>query len=270
MTKLFWFAVLLTFLAIPAARADQPGPSFNCAVATGTAEQMICRNPQLAAADRALANIYNNTEYQAGIDPKALRREEDAWLLTRNKCTTDACIAAAYATRKAQLLDESLRAASPAAYDETQPYPAPADALAIAQRQIGQNCNAVGYGGVLASSFQQIAGFLPIITAQDTVWPVAIGPARFAFLLNTASAACIIADVVALPPPAIADSFLECFPDDAATLGLNPVGLGMRKSGVAGNVAYWDIQNQKLQRIPLGVLGLDKSGMRCQQPETGE
>ncbi len=100
-------APVLLVLAAAAPRAHASillNPSFDCKIANGTVEQIICHDSNLAEADRDLNQTYEATAAEPGIDPKRLRREEDAWLLSRNKCTTDACVAAAYATRKTQLL----------------------------------------------------------------------------------------------------------------------------------------------------------------------
>ncbi len=255
------------------AHADPP--SFNCAIAKSAVEQRICHNPALAAADQKLNQDYQNTAAQAGIDPKALRRDEDAWLTnTRNKCTTDACIASAYAERDAQLLDESMAAASPAAYAETRPFTAPPPAALTALSRVGQACAALGWGtgAAIPAPFAAIPGFLPITLNGGTIWPAATGGTRFAFLLNTSASPCIVSDVATLPPSTLANEFLECFPAASSTLAGDGGGLGLRRSGSSLNIAYWDVDpgTHHLNREPLGVLALDTSGLTCQQPETGE
>jgi uncharacterized protein len=264
-------ALAFLIAALPAAHA-QNAPSFNCAKAALAVEQMICADPALAAADRDLADTYNNISHQGGINAKKLRLEEDAWLAnTRNKCTDKACIEAAYASRKAQLLDESQQAASPAAYVETRPFPAPAAALAIATAEIGKACGAIGFGGQPPPPFSTIPNFLIITLPGHYIMPLRIAGTRFAFALTSTPQGCTINDVVTLAPPDTADQFLLCAPADAS-LGLAPAGAGMRKSGSPTNIAYWDIDpaTNRFIREPLSVLALDQSGLRCQQPETGD
>jgi len=43
----------------------------------------------------------------------------------------------------------------------------------------------------------------------------------------------------------------------------------MRKAGVKKLVGYWEIDDGKLVRQPLDVLGVNNS-VRCQEPETGD
>ncbi len=107
--------LMLAALAPPAGAAILLDPSFDCRIATGTVEQIICHDSNLAEADRDLNQTYEATAAETGIDPKRLRHEEDIWLLARNKCTTNACVAAAYASRKTQLLAIEARTAAGAA-----------------------------------------------------------------------------------------------------------------------------------------------------------
>jgi uncharacterized protein len=270
MTRHFLFTIVLLIAAAPAARA-QPAPSFNCAKATLAVEKTICADPALAAADSDLADTYNSVSNQGGIDAKQLRREENAWLAnSRDKCANKSCIEAAYAARKAQLLNESEQAASPAAYAQTRPFPAQADAFGLATAQIGKACSAIGFGGQPPPPFTIIPGFSIITLPGHYIMPLGIAGSRFAFALTSTPQGCTITDAVTLPSPQTADHFLQCAPTDPS-LGLAP-GAGMRKSGQPGNIAFWDVDasSNHFTREPLGVLALDQSGLHCQQPETGD
>lgn len=65
----------------------QPAPpplraSFDCATARPGAERMVCADPGLAAADRALARAYRRA-LESGVDPVDLRGEQRDWLAIR-------------------------------------------------------------------------------------------------------------------------------------------------------------------------------------------
>ena len=57
-------------------------PSFNCRYARTTSERMICVDPNLAAADRRLAQAYSQA-VASGIPERVLRRQQDEWLGAR-------------------------------------------------------------------------------------------------------------------------------------------------------------------------------------------
>jgi uncharacterized protein YecT (DUF1311 family) len=57
-------------------------PSFNCRYARTPSERMVCVDPQLAAADRRLAQAYNQA-IASGVPERVLRRQQDEWLGAR-------------------------------------------------------------------------------------------------------------------------------------------------------------------------------------------
>ena len=57
-------------------------PSFNCRYARTTSERMVCVDPNLAAADRRVAQAYREA-VDAGIPERVLRRQQDVWLGAR-------------------------------------------------------------------------------------------------------------------------------------------------------------------------------------------
>ncbi len=249
----------------PAADAQTDGPSFDCTHVTAQVTKLICATPELGVLDRKLAADYDSTVHQGGIDGKALRADEARWLQTvRNRCTTVDCLKAAYAARDAALLDQSLRAASPAAYDDTRPYPASAEAVVVARGLVGQPC-----GGAPAESLPgtaKIPGFSPIVARDAYVAPLRIGAARFAFLLtypDTDRQGCTVRSFVTLPAPAAGERFMQC------SLADDSHGFGVRQSD-GKTVAYWSIDDNAgaLRREPIHVIGAQD--LRCQQPETGE
>jgi uncharacterized protein YecT (DUF1311 family) len=56
--------------------------SFDCASAQPGAEQIVCSDPELAAADRQLARAYRRA-LRSGVDPVDLRREQQDWVAIR-------------------------------------------------------------------------------------------------------------------------------------------------------------------------------------------
>jgi uncharacterized protein len=264
--------VILVGMVYSACVLAEEGPGFNCTYAKSLAEKLICTTPELAKLDRQLAELYENTRYQGGIDAKALRKSEDKWLQeNRDVCTDVPCIERAYAQRIDLLTEQSMRAASPAAYDETRPFRSAVVPLAQVKAYTGKSCETVRDEAAMRRlGFEKIPGFLPIITAKGTVYPIQLRSDRFAFLTTEAlDDSCRLTDVVALPPRSIADSFWQCdlrMPDVTTY-----PGMAMRLAGHPSIVAYWTIDGQRGQfrREPIGVLGA-ASTLRCQTPESGE
>jgi uncharacterized protein len=255
----------------PATESAASDPSFDCRAARSDAEKLICATPELAALDRKLAETFDATRFQGGIDAKALRKDEDRWLVAvRDRCTDVACLKAAYIARNAALLDKSLQAASPAAYAETRPFPAPAEVLSAAKSLIGTQCPDVfSPDSKVFPGFEPVAGFSTVIGKNGYVVVRTRSGIRFAFLLSEADgdlSSCRVSDVVVLPPPSKANAFLQCHLDDPPS-----AGFGMRLAGHRGVVAYWTIDGDqgKIDRVPLGVLAAEDR-VRCQEPETGE
>ena len=90
------------------ARTDRaPGdsrPSFNCRYARTYTEKEVCASPALAGRDRAMASLYYDV--MANADPAVrgrLRRSRDAFLARRERCGSEACIAATYDARNAEI-----------------------------------------------------------------------------------------------------------------------------------------------------------------------
>lgn len=74
-------------------------PSFDCRYARSRAEQMVCGDPRLAAADRALHQVFEAAMRRAP-DPRALRAEQDRWLAVRERAAPDPdAVAAVYHQR---------------------------------------------------------------------------------------------------------------------------------------------------------------------------
>jgi hypothetical protein len=70
-------------IATPRAR-----PSFNCRNARTSAEQLVCSDPVLAAADWRLHNAFEQASAQSP-SPRALRLEQDRWLAVREAAAPD-------------------------------------------------------------------------------------------------------------------------------------------------------------------------------------
>jgi uncharacterized protein len=262
-------AWLVMVAAASAATSNVSGPSFDCGRVHSDVNKLICATPDLAALDRKLAADFNNAKYQGGSDGKALQAAEDAWLRdVRNKCTDATCLRTAYQARDAKILEDSLRAASPAAYADTMPFPVDRTIWSEAHAFVGQTCSANSHDLHIARPGYSVPrGFLTIVGPQGFfVEALEKSGARFAFLVQVAdgSGACTIRDVAVLPKPDKANAYLQCSIDD---IGMGP---GMRLAGKSDVVAFWTIDAAKaaLQRQPVNVLG--QGTIRCQQPESGE
>ena len=94
-----------------APRLEQPpppalqatSPSFNCRYARTRSEQMVCGDPGLAAADRALDRAFREA-IRAGQSASELRRAQDRWLSVREEAASSAeAVAQVYARRIAEL-----------------------------------------------------------------------------------------------------------------------------------------------------------------------
>ncbi len=99
----------LVLLAVSPASA-QVGPSFDCAKATTAIERTICKEPELAKADRDMVAAYAALASKVkGASKEALVRDQGSWVVERNRaCTGDAisiapCLAERYAMRTANL-----------------------------------------------------------------------------------------------------------------------------------------------------------------------
>jgi len=259
---------VLALLACLAARAAE-GPSFDCTKVTGAVTRAVCASPELSALDRQLAEHYRALQAQPATDRAALARDELAWLReVRDRCADDACIAAAYRARDAELLARSRHAASPAADDETRPFAVDAGLWTAAQSLRGSRCE-LGERLLRDAGYGPVPGALPVVGNGSLVVERRRHDADFAFLVDT-RAGCTVVDVVALPPLAQAGTLLQCtVPGD----GPEPLssGVGLRRAGQRVPVAYWEanVSAGRLVRQPLGVLGWGRT-IRCQQPESGE
>src|ERR1700757_4648417 len=123
--RLTFFLALFAGVSTQAPAQNQPsGPSFSCERAHSATEKMICGDVELSRLDRDLSSAFVALSAQPGTDNKALRTDEDFWLAgKRNLCSSKECLVLAYRSRIDDLNDRSLRLASPAAYDETKPFP---------------------------------------------------------------------------------------------------------------------------------------------------
>lgn len=120
------FCVLTLLIAAPA--WAQEGPSFDCAKAASSAEELVCSDPNLAVADRQLAETYARAlaaarSLDAGADQAeaTLKTTQRGWIGGRDDCwkadDLKACVGRAYLTRDAELvalwmLDESMTEAA--------------------------------------------------------------------------------------------------------------------------------------------------------------
>jgi hypothetical protein len=262
----FALAGILCALALPTF-AD--GPAFNCARITSHVNQLVCASPELSALDRHLNVVFGNLRGQPGIDQKALADDEARWLReVRNRCGDADCLRRTYSARVSDLLGRSQQTASPAAYEETKPFPVGPSSMAQAQALIGRSCGPVP-DVPNSAGFGSRPDYIPIIGRDVIVRPHTMHGDLFAFLIDTKDGGCRVGDVVALPSPKVAGAFLQC--SVASTDGTVSTGFGVRKAGQNAPVAYWEIDSSemKLIRQPIELLGWDNK-LKCRQPEWGE
>jgi alkylhydroperoxidase/carboxymuconolactone decarboxylase family protein YurZ len=79
-------------------------PSFNCRYGRSSSERMVCSSPGLAAKDRQMSSIYYAAMARADAATRShLRRSRDAFLVKRERCGSEECVAAAYNSRIAEI-----------------------------------------------------------------------------------------------------------------------------------------------------------------------
>ncbi|MEQ9239944.1 lysozyme inhibitor LprI family protein [Roseovarius indicus] len=100
------FSGLLVVLATSA--GAQEGPSFDCANAGSTAEELICADAGLAALDRRVAQRYAAALDKAGGAAGELRAYQRGWIKGRDECwkaeDERACVEGEYLRREAELV----------------------------------------------------------------------------------------------------------------------------------------------------------------------
>lgn len=93
----------------------QEGPAFDCAKAESDAETLVCADPDLAAIDRRLADVYARAlDVASGLDAGAAEAEAElkatqrGWIKGRDECwkadELRTCVEAAYLMREAELV----------------------------------------------------------------------------------------------------------------------------------------------------------------------
>lgn len=107
--------LVAVFCAIAAPVVAQEGPSFDCAKAGTSAEEMVCADADLARLDRLVADRYAAAMAAArGLDAGAdeaeaeLRAYQRGWIKGRDECwkadDQRACVEASYQRREAELV----------------------------------------------------------------------------------------------------------------------------------------------------------------------
>ncbi len=100
--------ILTTVTVMPAVGAAADGPAFDCRKAQGEAQALICKDPDLAALDRQLDEVYRAALSKAKKDKSALRADQDEWAKIRDACAKDpdampACLGRSYQARVGEL-----------------------------------------------------------------------------------------------------------------------------------------------------------------------
>ena len=79
--------VVAAAIASSTATVAAQGPAFDCAKAQGAVEQLICKDPALAALDRKLDGVYKAASAKAtGQVATWLRTEQRGWIKGRDEC----------------------------------------------------------------------------------------------------------------------------------------------------------------------------------------
>lgn len=80
--------------------------SFDCKKASTFVEKEICSDATLGKLDDALTNNYRSMlATDLGDGGVFLKREQRAWIVQRNKCTTDKCLVDLYRKRVDDICD---------------------------------------------------------------------------------------------------------------------------------------------------------------------
>ena len=108
MTKTTLAILAASCLAAPLAQASHP--SFDCSKATHEAELLICKDADLAALDRSLAELYATVlKHTPASQQAALKTEQRGWVKGRDDCwkadDKHGCIKAEYQSRIKELKD---------------------------------------------------------------------------------------------------------------------------------------------------------------------
>lgn len=96
--KNFLSMILFIVFAVTA-YADEP--SFDCSKATTAVELKICNNNYLSDLDGLLAYNYKNAPWSEWDEngKRVFKSEQKAWMVKRNACRDENCIADAYKSR---------------------------------------------------------------------------------------------------------------------------------------------------------------------------
>jgi uncharacterized protein len=79
--------------------------SFDCQKAKTFTEKAICQDPELSAVDDELSALYLAAE-ERSKNPKALKKEQEKWLKSRDTCQTNVCVKKSYQKRIIDLTPE--------------------------------------------------------------------------------------------------------------------------------------------------------------------
>jgi len=99
-----FLTLLLSFVATTANAA-----SFDCKLAQGKVEMMICADSGISKLDEQLDSIYTQIR-KTSSDEQTEKTMQRAWLRARNTCTDLACVQHVYASRIAELRAKSASA----------------------------------------------------------------------------------------------------------------------------------------------------------------
>jgi len=101
---------LLIVCAAASLPAGAASPSFDCAKGSHEAEELVCKDAELARLDRSLAELYNTVlKHTPASEQGMLKTEQRGWVKGRNDCWKSSdqrgCIKASYEDRIRELKD---------------------------------------------------------------------------------------------------------------------------------------------------------------------
>ncbi|MBS1212631.1 MAG: hypothetical protein H6R26_1248 [Proteobacteria bacterium] len=112
--------------------------SFDCRRAGSRIDKIICSDENLSRLDETMSRAYKKT-LSLAIQPDKVKREQRAWIKSRNACVDQACVAQAYRTRIDALRSEQTDAqpAQPADPKAYRPYSGSGDS-AVGRNENGE------------------------------------------------------------------------------------------------------------------------------------
>jgi uncharacterized protein len=116
-------ATVLSGTALAGTAAAQTGPSFDCAKSSTAIERTICKDPELAAADRQMAAAYKAlVDKLTGPAKEQQQKEQARWIAARNQVCSDGALEMPFCLRnRMETRIVNLRALADGSYPDISP-----------------------------------------------------------------------------------------------------------------------------------------------------